>query len=81
MLKLLIFLALVLAVLYFFSLRNRRPPGDWRRRDDRPGSGPVVPTGSIGLDAGSKKSDASPGERQPAPADAGADAGGDGGGD
>lgn len=50
MLKLLIFLALVLAVLYFFSLRNRRPPGDWRRRDDGPGSGPVQPTGRIGMD-------------------------------
>jgi hypothetical protein len=48
MLKLLVLVALVLAVLYIFSLRGRRPPGDWRRDDDD--DGPVVPTGRIGLD-------------------------------
>lgn len=48
MLKLLVFLALVLAILYFFSWRNRRPPGDWRRDDDD--DGPVRPEGRIGMD-------------------------------
>lgn len=48
MLKLLVFVALVLAILYIFSLRGRRPPGDWRRDDDE--GGPVQPTGRIGMD-------------------------------
>lgn len=48
MLKLLIFVAFVLAILYFFSWRGRRPPGDWRRDGDD--EGPIVPTGRIGLD-------------------------------
>ncbi len=44
MLKLLVFVALVLAILYFFSWRNRRPPGDWRRDDDG-GNRPDGPPG------------------------------------
>jgi hypothetical protein len=48
MLKVLVFVALVLAVLYFFTWANRRPPGDWRR--DGEDDGPLTPTGRIGLD-------------------------------
>ena len=48
MLKLLVLVALVLAVLYFFTWLGRRPPGDWRR--DGEDDGPVIPTGRIGLD-------------------------------
>lgn len=48
MLKLLVLAALLLAVIYFFSWVNRRPPGDWRRDEDD--EGPLTPTGRIGLD-------------------------------
>ncbi len=48
MFKLLVLVALVLAVLYFFNWINRRPPGDWRRGDDD--EPPIVPTGRLGMD-------------------------------
>ena len=48
MLKLLVLLALVLAVVYFFTWLGRRRPGDWGRDED--GDGPVIPTGRIGLE-------------------------------
>lgn len=48
MLKLLVLVALILAVLYFFTWLGRRRPGDWRRDGDE--DGPVIPTGRIGLD-------------------------------
>lgn len=56
MFKLLILVALVLAVLYFFTWLGRQRPGDWRRGDDDD-DGPVLPTGRIGLegDAGQSR--------------------------
>lgn len=48
MFKFLVFVALVLAVLYFFRWANRRPPGDWDRDDED--EGPRHPSGQIGLD-------------------------------
>ncbi|MFN7056349.1 hypothetical protein [Hyphomonas sp.] len=70
MLKFLLFAALVLFILYAFSLiSRRRPPGDWDRDEDP--KGPVQPTGRIGTDDG-KKPPAGPKAPDRTPEDAGA---------
>lgn len=80
MMKLLVFVALVLAVVYFFRWIRRRPPGDWRRGGESD-PGPVTPAGMIDHDT-ERKPGHDPGSKQSGktPETVSADSGGDGGG-